>query len=144
MNVEIPGGAFRVTSQNFGSEAGVNIGVLVLDRSKVLSNFLDNTDTGGMGVELKGAGIRVDEARAIIRNSLIADNYFTGTSTNWSRGAGISVYNGSIALINSAVSGNEGFTGNYGSGLIVNNDIDGFQHFSRDIIILNSIFKFIL
>jgi hypothetical protein len=111
----------------------------VLDRSKVLSNSIYDITPQGYQWGIKGAGIRVNEAWAIINNSLIAGNYFAGTSTSVSHGAGISVSNGRISLINSTVSGNQGFTGNYGSGLMVNNSLNDFDEFSRDVIILNSI-----
>ena len=131
------GSAFYVSSQNFGDQAGYNIGFLVLDRCKVLSNFIDNSSNPGN--TNSGIGVMVNEGKSIISNSVIADNYFIGTATNWSYGIGIEIFNGSITLINSTVSGNQGFTGNYGSGLIVNNNWNGFDQFSRDVIILNSI-----
>ena len=94
------GGAFRVASQDFGS-SNYNLGVLVLDRSKVLSNSIYDITPQGYQWGIKGAGIRVNEAWAIINNSLIAGNYFAGTSTSVSHGAGISVSNGSCLLYTS-------------------------------------------
>jgi len=121
----VEGGGFSVRG-NPGS-------ALYLDRCKVVSNNVDNS---GNDVVTQGAGIAVgQECTARIRNSLIADNYFTGFNS-WSRAAGISVDNSKLTLINTTITGNVGFINTLGSGLnLANYYVDP----ETEVIILNSI-----
>ncbi|MFL3028427.1 MAG: choice-of-anchor Q domain-containing protein [Candidatus Neomarinimicrobiota bacterium] len=118
--------------------AGIKVqqqGKLILDRTKVLDNYTDNTGNGGEFH--RGAGVYADNSAIYVINSLIAGNY-TASWNNGSGnyGSGLYAWNAELAIINSTITGNQGIV-NQASGSGTALEIGGSD--GEQIVIFNSI-----
>jgi len=139
---DINAGGFFVNSLNYCCPEATYRGKLLLDRCKVVSNYIDYTGPSNSGYNCypRGAGIFTADADIRIRNSLIADNYFTGSNTCGSGVAGLDGVNSEITLINSTITGNQGYSGDQSpSGFRANNYYYDDVDYDTKTIIFNTI-----
>ena len=117
--------------------AGIKVhqqGKLILDRTKVLDNYTENT---GGGEFHRGVGVYADNSAIYVINSIIADNYtasWNNGSSNY--GSGLYAWNAELAIINSTITGNQGIA-NQSSGSGTALEIGGSD--GEQIVIFNSI-----
>tara|TARA_B100002049_G_scaffold28792_1_gene18962 strand:+ start:594 stop:1127 length:534 start_codon:yes stop_codon:yes gene_type:complete len=79
---DINAGGIFVQTDNYCCPEETYHGKLLLDRCKVVSNYIDYSGAiSPYDCHPRGAGIFAQSADISIRNSLIADNYFTGSNT---------------------------------------------------------------
>ena len=119
-----------------GAGIKVQYGAVLLDRTKVMENYTENTGSGGENH--RGAGIHTESSTLYVINSLIAGNSTIDSnpgSANY--GSGIHAWGSNVAIINSTITGNQGIV-NPGSGSGAALEITGTDE-AVQIVIFNSI-----
>ena len=118
--------------------AGIKVsqqGIVVLDRTKVMENYTDNTGAGSENH--RGPGVHVDNSAIYVINSLIAGNYSIEDhqgSANY--GSGLYAWHSDVVIFNSTITDNQGID-NPGSGSGTAVEIGGDN--VGQIVIFNSI-----
>ena len=118
-----------------GAGIKVHYGSVLLDRTKVMENYTENTGSGGEFH--RGSGIHALTSTVYVINSLIAGNYIEeqiGGSANY--GSGIYAWSSNMYIINSTITDNQGIV-NPGSGSGAALEIGSTDE--KQIVIFNSI-----
>ncbi len=118
-----------------GAGIKVHYGSVLLDRTKVMENYTENTGSGGENH--RGSGIHALTSTVYVINSLIAGNYIEeqiGGSANY--GSGIYAWSSNMYIINSTITDNQGIV-NPGSGSGAALEIGSTDE--KQIVIFNSI-----